>query len=60
MKKMGRPLKAATNLSHDVKVRLDDETYEVLCQHCEETGKEKAAVLREGLRLYLNINVKEK
>lgn len=54
--KTGRPLKGKTNLSHDVKVRLDDETYEKLCQYCERTGKEKASVLREGLRIFLGIS----
>lgn len=58
-RKMGRPLKAKTNLSHDVKVRLDDETYEKLCAYCEVTGKERAAVLREGLRIYLDVKAKE-
>lgn len=50
---MGRPLKAATNLSHDVKVRLDDETFARLCLYCDSTGKERAAVLREGMRNFL-------
>lgn len=59
LKKMGRPLKAKTNLSHDVKVRLDDETYERLCLYCESTGKERAAVLREGLQKYLDTSEKE-
>lgn len=54
MKKMGRPLKETTNLSHDVKVRLDDETFARLCLYCDSTGKERAAVLREGLREYLD------
>ncbi|MCD7891637.1 MAG: hypothetical protein LUG26_07830 [Ruminococcus sp.] len=59
MKKIGRPLKGTSNLSHDVKVRLDDETYGKLCLHCEITGREKAAVLREGLQKYLDKNLKE-
>ncbi len=54
MKKMGRPLKSTTNLSHGVKVRLDDETFARLCQYCDNTGKERATVLREGLLKYLD------
>ncbi|PLT76296.1 hypothetical protein CDL24_11505 [Mediterraneibacter gnavus] len=54
--KTGRPLKGKTKLSYDVKVRLDDETYKKLCQYCERTGKEKASVLREGLRNFLGIS----
>lgn len=60
LKKIGRPLKAKTKLSHDLKVRLDDETYERLCLYCESTGMEKAAVLREGLQIYLDTIEKEK
>lgn len=52
-RKIGRPLKAETRLSHDVKVRFDDETYDKLCLYCERQGKEKASVLREALRKYL-------
>lgn len=52
MKKMGRPLKEQTNLSHDVKVRLDDETYERLCSYCGETGQ-KAEVIRTALKIFL-------
>lgn len=59
-KKMGRPLKAETNLSHDVKVRLDDETFAALLKYCNETGADRATVIREGLRKHLNINLKEK
>lgn len=59
MKKIGRPLKETTNLSHDVKVRLDDETFARLCLYCDSTGKEKATVIREGLREYLNSKEQE-
>ena len=40
-------------LSHDVKVRLDDETYDRLLMYC---GKnhEKAAVIREALKAFLD------
>lgn len=60
LKKIGRPLKAKTKLSHDLKVRLDDETYERLCLYCENTGMEKATVIRAGLQFYLDTNEKEK
>lgn len=50
---MGRPLKEKTNLSHDVKVRLSDETFALLCEYCERTGKEKASVIREAIQKYL-------
>lgn len=51
--KIGRPLKGKTVLSHDVKVRLDDETYDRLLMYC---GKnhEKAAVIREALKAFLD------
>lgn len=49
---MGRPLKEQTNLSHDVKVRLDDETYEKLCSYCGEKGQ-KAEVIRTALKIFL-------
>lgn len=53
MAKIGRPLKEKTVLSHDAKVRLDDETYDRLLMHC---GKnhEKAAVIREALKVFLD------
>ena len=34
MAKIGRPLKEKTVLSHNVKVRLDDETYDRLLMYC--------------------------
>lgn len=51
--KIGRPLKEKTVLSHDVKVRLDDETYDRLLMYC---GKnhEKATVIREALKAFLD------
>lgn len=53
MAKTGRPLKEKTVLSHNVKVRLDDETYDRLLMYC---GKnhEKAAVIREALKAFLD------
>ena len=53
MAKIGRPLKEKTVLSHDVKVRLDDETYDRLCAYCGKT-KEKATVIREALKAFLD------
>ena len=51
--KTGRPLKEKTVLSHNVKVRLDDETHDRLLIYC---GKnhEKAAVIREALKAFLD------
>ena len=51
--KIGRPLKGKTVLSHNVKVRLDDETHDRLLIYC---GKnhEKAAVIREALKAFLD------
>ena len=53
MAKTGRPLTAKTVLSHNVKVRLDDETHDRLLIYC---GKnhEKAAVIREALKAFLD------
>ena len=53
MAKTGRPLKEKTVLSHNVKVRLDDETHDRLLIYC---GKnhEKAAVIREALKAFLD------
>lgn len=53
MAKLGRPLKEQTNLSHDVKVRLDDETFAKLIAYCG-NDKQKAEVIREALKAYLN------
>ena len=51
--KMGRPLKYKTNLSHEVKARLDDELFDQLTQYCKDTGKERATAIREGICLLL-------
>jgi predicted transcriptional regulator len=53
VKKTGRPLKSSTRLSHDIKVRLDDESFARLCTYCEQTGKERASVIRLALEQYL-------
>lgn len=53
MAKIGRPLKEKTVLSHDVKVRLDDETHDRLLMYCGNTH-EKAAVIREALKAFLD------
>lgn len=53
MAKLVRPLKEQTNLSHDVKVRLDDETFEKLITYCG-TDKQKAEVIREALKAFLD------
>lgn len=52
--KMGRPLKSSTPLSHDVKVRLDDETFDALVKYCKENETEKASVIREALKAFLD------
>ena len=51
--KIGRPLKEKSVLSHNVKVRLDDETHDRLLIYC---GKnhEKATVIREALKTFLD------
>lgn len=51
--KTGRPLKEKTVLSHNVKVRLDDETHDRLLIYC---GKnhEKATVIRVALKAFLD------
>lgn len=59
MKKMGRPFKEQTRLSHEVKMRLDDETYEKLCSYCGET-KQKSEVIRTALRKFLEDESKDK
>lgn len=53
MAKIGRPLKEKTVLSHDVKVRLDDETYDRLLMYCSK-NHEKATVIREALKAFLD------
>lgn len=53
MAKIGRPLKEKTVLSHDVKVRLGDETYDRLLMYCG-NDHEKAAVIREALKAFLD------
>lgn len=53
MAKIGRPLKEKTVLSHDVKVRLDDETYDRLLMYCDK-NHEKATAIREALKAFLD------
>lgn len=49
-KKIGRPLKSDTPLSHDLKVRLDDKTYFSLLRYCEDFETDKASTVREFVK----------
>lgn len=51
-KKMGRPVigEAKTN---DMKVRLDDTTYRLLLEYCQEHNLTKAEAIRQGIHLLL-------
>jgi len=54
IKKMGRP-KAENPLTNDIKVRLDVQTTKKLDEQCRESGRTRAAVIRDALREYLGI-----
>jgi len=45
---MGRPTDNPKR--HEIKARVDDETYQILNDYCEEKGKSKAEGVREGIR----------
>lgn len=56
-KKMGRPTNNPKR--HEIKARIDDETYKILIDYCEDKGKSKAEGVREGIKkLEPNINKK--
>lgn len=45
---MGRPTDNPKR--HEVKARVDDDTYKILIDYCEEKEKSKAEAIREGIR----------
>ena len=45
---MGRPTDNPKR--HEIKARIDDETYRILNDYCEEKGKSKAEGVRDGIR----------
>lgn len=47
-KKMGRPTDNPKR--HEIKARIDDETYRILNDYCEEKGTSKAEGIRDGIR----------
>lgn len=56
-KKLGRPLKTNTNLSHDIKVRLDAETFNALNSYCQQNNLQRAATIRTCIRNFLNLTI---
>lgn len=48
----GRPVVGEPK-TNDVKVRLDDSTYKMLLEYCQEHGITKAEAIRQGVRLLL-------
>jgi len=46
-KKMGRPTNSLKR--HDIRVRVNDETFEILQNYCEKEGKNKAEAIRDGI-----------
>lgn len=47
-KKMGRPTDNPKR--HEIKARIDDETYRILNEYCEEKGKSRAEGIRDGIK----------
>jgi hypothetical protein len=47
-KKMGRPTDNPKR--HEIKARIDDETFKILHDYCEEKGKSKAEGVRDGIK----------
>ena len=45
---MGRPTDNPKR--HEIKARIDDETYKILNDYCGEKGKSKAEGIRDGIR----------
>jgi hypothetical protein len=56
-KKMGRPTDNPKR--HEIKARIDDETFQILTDYCEEKGKSRAEGVRDGIRK-LEPDIKEK
>lgn len=51
-KKMGRPI-IGERKSNDLKVRLDDTTYNLLLEYCKKHDITKAEAIRQGIHLLL-------
>jgi hypothetical protein len=47
-KKMGRPTDNPKR--HEIKARVDDETYRILNNYCEQKGKSKGQGIRDGIK----------
>jgi len=45
---MGRPTDNPKR--HEIKARLDDETYNILSNYCDEKGKTKTEGIRDGIK----------
>lgn len=45
---MGRPTDNPKR--HEIKARVDDNTYKILNDYCEEKGKSKAEGIRDGIK----------
>lgn len=50
----GRPVVGEPK-TNDIKVRLDDPTYQKLLQYCKNNNKTKAEVIREAIKKYLGL-----
>ena len=46
-KKIGRPTNSLKN--HDLRVRVDDESYKIVTDYCEKHKKNKAEAIRDGI-----------
>ena len=46
-KKMGRPTDSLK--CHDIRVRVNDETFEILQKYCKKEGKNRAEGIRDGI-----------
>jgi predicted DNA-binding antitoxin AbrB/MazE fold protein len=54
-KKLGRPL-TGERKEHDIKVRLDETTYNKLLKYCKESRETKAEAIRQSLKQFLRYN----
>ena len=57
--KMGRPLIGERPLSHDIKVRVDEDTYEKLVEYSSEHNTTIAESVRESISQMLSKNEKQ-
>ena len=55
MARTGRP-QSKNPLKYDIKVRLDEETFQKLNAACEESGTERATFIREAVRSQLGVD----